>query len=245
MDMAHLLTERNGPGRAALTAPSGRQACGGWYKRSLAAHRRRRWTAGLEQTTRCLQSAARPPRGPTPASTARSWSMAPPTCTAPSTRCRRSAIRAASPPAPSTACSTCCRSCSASIRAASVIVVFDAPGQDLPRRTVRRVQGPPPAHARRPARAGRAAAAGRARAMGLPLLRLPGVEADDVIGTLARAGRGGGPAGADLHRRQGHGAAGRRTHHADQHHDRHLARPRRREGQVRRAGRSRSSTTSR
>ena len=47
------------------------------------------------------------------------------------------------------------------------------------------------------------------KALGLPLLRMPGVEADDVIGTLARRAAAAGPAGADLHRRQGHGAAGR------------------------------------
>ena len=46
-------------------------------------------------------------------------------------------------------------------------------------------------------------------AMGLPLLRVPGVEADDVIGTLAKQGAAAGYRRADLHRRQGHGAAGR------------------------------------
>ena len=75
-------------------------------------------------------------------------------------------------------------------------------------------------------------------ALGLPLLRLPGVEADDVIGTLARRATAAGPVGADLHRRQGHGAAGRRRHHADQHHERQRLRPRRREGQVRRLARA-------
>ena len=63
-------------------------------------------------------------------------------------------------------------------------IVFDAPG-DVPRRPVRRVQGEAPADAGRPARADRAAARG-VEALGLPLLRVTGVEADDVIGTLAR-----------------------------------------------------------
>jgi hypothetical protein len=46
-------------------------------------------------------------------------------------------------------------------------------------------------------------------AMGLPLLRIPGVEADDVIGTLAKQSRRG-LRTCDLDRRQGHGAARRR-----------------------------------
>ncbi len=58
------------------------------------------------------------------------------------------------------------------------------------------------------------------RALGLPLLCVEGVEADDVIGTLARQQRGWRSGGGDLHRRQGHGAAGRRAHYAGQHHDR-------------------------
>ena len=59
------------------------------------------------------------------------------------------------------------------------------------------------------------------QAMGLPLLRIAGVEADDVIGTLARRAAADGLDGADLHRRQGHGAAGGRAHHAGQHDEQH------------------------
>ncbi|MCK7578065.1 MAG: hypothetical protein MZV65_21505 [Chromatiales bacterium] len=54
-----------------------------------------------------------------------------------------------------------------------------------------------------------------------------GVEADDVIGTLARARRGRGPRDADLDRRQGHGAAGRRPGRAGRHHEGRALRPRR------------------
>ena len=51
-----------------------------------------------------------------------------------------------------------------------------------------RVQGEPPADARRPHRAGRAAARARARAR-LAAPEVEGVEADDVIGTLAKRAR--------------------------------------------------------
>ncbi len=65
-------------------------------------------------------------------------------------------------------------------------VVFDAPGQDISqgslrrstRRTARRC---PTSCARRSSRCSRPSTA-----MGIPLLRIEGVEADDVIGTLAR-----------------------------------------------------------
>ena len=48
------------------------------------------------------------------------------------------------------------------------------------------------------------------RAMGLPLLVIPDVEADDVIGTLATQAAAAGHPDPDLDRRQGHGATGRR-----------------------------------
>jgi 5'-3' exonuclease len=73
------------------------------------------------------------------------------------------------------------------------------------------------------------------RAMGLPLLIVPGVEADDVIGTLASAGHRRPARHGDLDRRQGHGAAGQRSRHPGQHHDRHPPRPGWRDRQVRRA----------
>ena len=50
---------------------------------------------------------------------------------------------------------------------------------------------------------------------------MPGVEADDVIGTLACRAAAAGLRRADLDRRQGHGAAGQRSDHAHQHHERH------------------------
>ena len=75
-------------------------------------------------------------------------------------------------------------------------------------------------------------------ALGLPLLRVDGVEADDVIGTLACRASAAGQQRADLDRRQGHGAAGERAHHADQHHERHGARPRGRQGEIRRVSRA-------
>ena len=46
-------------------------------------------------------------------------------------------------------------------------------------------------------------------ALGLPILRVPGVEADDVIGTLAQARRREGIDVVDFDRRQGSRAAGR------------------------------------
>ena len=60
------------------------------------------------------------------------------------------------------------------------------------------------------------------QALGLPLLRVGGVEADDVIGTLALPRARAAGFGADLHRRQGHGPARRRAHHAREHHDQHM-----------------------
>ena len=75
-------------------------------------------------------------------------------------------------------------------------------------------------------------------AMGLPLLRIPGVEADDVIGTLATQARAGGLRRSDLDRGQGHGAAGRPPHRTRQHDEQHAARSRRREGQIRRLSRT-------
>ena len=68
-------------------------------------------------------------------------------------------------------------------------VVFDAPGEDVSRRVVRRLQGKPqampddlslqiaPLHE-------------LVRAHGWPLMMVEGVEADDVIGTLARQATG-------------------------------------------------------
>ena len=58
-------------------------------------------------------------------------------------------------------------------------------------------------------------------AMGIPLLRIEGVEADDVIGTLARAGRGRRHADRDLDGRQGLRPARRRARHARQHDGQH------------------------
>ena len=66
-------------------------------------------------------------------------------------------------------------------------VVFDAPGQDVPRRLVSAVQGEP--RARCPTtRAQIEPLHELVRAHGWPMLMVDGVEADDVIGTLAHAG---------------------------------------------------------
>jgi DNA polymerase-1 len=62
--------------------------------------------------------------------------------------------------------------------------VFDAKGKTF-RDDWFRLQGPPPADARRPAGPDRAAPRG-GEAEGWPLLMEEGVEADDVIGTLTR-----------------------------------------------------------
>ena len=89
-------------------------------------------------------------------------------------------------------------------------------------------------------------------ALGWPILMIDGIEADDVIGTLAKRATGAGTEDARVHRRQGPGAAGRRPRHAGQHDEssanqwpcvrlerrRRGARHRRREGQVRRRARS-------
>ena len=54
-------------------------------------------------------------------------------------------------------------------------------------------------------------------ALGWPLLEVEGVEADDVIGTLAREAEQAGMQRRHLHRRQGHRAAGQPACHAGQH----------------------------
>ena len=130
-------------------------------------------------------------------------------CTAPSTRCRRSAIRRASRPARCSACSTCCNKLIKEEAPQRIAVVFDAPG-----RTFRddlfeqyKAHRPPMPDDLRAQIA--AAAGGGRRRWACRCCASPGVEADDVIGTLARRGAAAGYAGADLHRRQGHGAAGR------------------------------------
>ena len=91
----------------------------------------------------------------------------------------------ASRPTPCSASSTCSTSCSTSVKPTRMAVVFDAPGKtfrdDLyaeykanrpPMPDELRAQVPPLLEA--------------IEAMGIPLLRIEGVEADDVIGTLAR-----------------------------------------------------------
>ena len=110
-------------------------------------------------------------------------------------------------------------------------------GKDLPRRSVRRVQGASPAHARRPAFADRAAVRSGARhGPAHPARVRRGSRRRDRHAGLRRRERE--PQRAHLHRRQGHGAAGVAADHADQHHERHDARPRRREDEVRRVSRA-------
>ncbi len=57
-------------------------------------------------------------------------------------------------------------------------------------------------------------------AMGLPLLRVSGVEADDVIGTLVPAGIGKRSRNLGVDGRQGSNPARRRTRHVDRHDER-------------------------
>ena len=110
-------------------------------------------------------------------------------------------------------------------------------GQELSPRIVRRIQGQPPAHARRPARAARAAGradrcAGRqARARA----RRRGRRRDRHAGA---PGPGRRTAGADLVGRQGPGPAGRRRRGARRQHAGKALRPRRGGRQVRRRART-------
>ena len=71
-------------------------------------------------------------------------------------------------------------------------------------------------------------------AMGLPLLRVNGVEADDVIGTLAQQAAASRHRCAHIDGRQGHGATRERAHHAREHDDRLAPRSCRRQSQIRR-----------
>ena len=68
--------------------------------------------------------------------------------------------------------------------AAYIACVFDAKGQNLPRRLVSRIQGPAAVDAGRPGKQ-IAPIHEAVRALGWPILMVEGVEADDVIGTLA------------------------------------------------------------
>ena len=73
------------------------------------------------------------------------------------------------------------------------------------------------------------------RALGWPLVMIEGVEADDVIGTLAVAGREARHEGDRVDGRQGSGSARDGSCHPHQYDDQRNARPRRRAGEVRRA----------
>ena len=109
-----------------------------------------------------------------------------------------------------------------------IACVFDAKGKTFRDDDVSRVQGHAPGDARGPRRADRAAPRGdRARSAGRVLV-VDGVEADDVIGTLAtHAERAHGWDTVDLHRRQGPDAARDRPRAVGQHDDQREARPRR------------------
>jgi hypothetical protein len=119
-----------------------------------------------------------------------------------------------------------------------IAFVMDAPGQDLPRRPVSDYKANRAADAGRAARAGRADDGDRRRRWACPMLRVDGVEADDVIGTLAVQRRRSRHRRHHLHRRQGHRAAGAAARGAGQHHERQPARFRRSgDGEIRRARR--------
>jgi DNA polymerase-1 len=110
---------------------------------------------------------------------------------------------------------------------ATVAVVFDAKGKTFRDELFAQYKAHRPPMPDRSAGADSSQFTQIVRAMGLPLLVVEGVEADDVIGTLARqASEQRQIQDSDLHRRQGHGAAGQWPCHAGQHHDRHRAGPR-------------------
>jgi DNA polymerase-1 len=73
------------------------------------------------------------------------------------------------------------------------------------------------------------------KAAGWPLLMVDGVEADDVIGTLATGCCGRRPGDTDFHRRQGLDPTGQPARALVQHDEQRAARRGRRHGQVRRA----------
>ena len=76
-------------------------------------------------------------------------------------------------------------------RSARVAVVFDAPGKTFRDELVRRLQGEPPADARRPAQPGRTDTRRPCRFDGpAAVAGSEGVEADDVIGTLCTRSHG-------------------------------------------------------
>ena len=76
------------------------------------------------------------------------------------------------------------------------------------------------------------------RAMGLPLLIIEGVEADDVIGTLANEATRKKARGRHIDVRQGPRATGQRARDARRYDDRHAPRSRRRDRKVRSAART-------
>ena len=123
--------------------------------------------------------------------------------------------KTASRPAPSTACSTCCASSRTDYKARRARLRVRRQGQDLPRR---RVSASTRRTAQRDARRPRARRSSRCTrrcaALGWPVLVVDGVEADDVIGTLAEQAQARGLAHRHLHRRQGPDAARRRPRHA-------------------------------
>ena len=173
-----------------------------------------------------------------------SWSMVRRTCIARSTRCRTCARRRASRPARCAACSRCCAewwrtaspttSPSSSTRRARPSATT---GTRSTRRTGRRCPTT--------SRAQIAPLHELVRAHGWPLLMVEGVEADDVIGTLATqaAARGHRLPGLDV--RQGSRAARAARHHAGQHDEQRDARRRRRGARSSACAPTRCSTSSR
>ena len=93
-------------------------------------------------------------------------------------------------------------------------VVLRRPGRDVPRRDVRASTRPTVADAGRAAAAVRPTSGAGRGAAASAASRCPGVEADDVIGTLAAQAARAGQRGRHRHRRQGHDAARRPSAHA-------------------------------
>jgi hypothetical protein len=163
--------------------------------------------------------------------------MAPATCTAPSTPCPTCAPCRATRPARHRRHSRHGQHDAGAAQGGAAPTT--PPACSTPRARPSATPGTPStraarAHARRPARQIEPIHE-VVRLLGWPVLDVPGVEADDVIGTLAKVAAPPGHRGDRLQRRQGPGAAGGRAHHHHRHHERQAPRPGRRGGRVRRA----------
>ena len=112
--------------------------------------------------------------------------------TAPASSTARSTRSAASPRARGcrrtrpTASPRCCASCSRTRSPSTWRSSSTRPGRTFRHDDVRGVQGQPPADGRGPRGAAARTSAACARRCGMPVIEVPGFEADDVIATLSR-----------------------------------------------------------